>query len=94
RRVRDALDDLSALIMECRRRGRNDVAAVLAAAYGHRTTDAPPHHLEAFYRSLHATSRAREAAVVRDSSPRNGQLVGVEFQSYLDQAMLDLRNCG
>jgi aminoglycoside phosphotransferase family enzyme len=59
----DALDDLSLLTMELHRHDRPDVADVLLSAYRCRTGDACCPQLEAFYRSLHAGTRAHEVLV-------------------------------
>lgn len=81
RRHCDALDDLSALTMECRRLGRNDVAEGVMEVYRDRSGDERFARLEAFYRSLHASERARAAA--------NTQVALAS--AYLDQADADAK---
>jgi aminoglycoside phosphotransferase family enzyme len=90
RRQCDALDDLAALTMECHRHGRDDVAAPVMIAYRARTDDDCFPHLEAFYRSLHATTRANELLAADEcdagasAKPRRA-----EVASYLEQACRD-----
>ncbi len=92
RRRCDALDDLSGLTMECRRLGRDDVAAALRQAYCRATGDECFPHLEAFYRSLHACDRARTAAA--ESAPEAGSAPGrqrlADVRSYVAQAQQEV----
>jgi uncharacterized protein len=93
RRKTDALDDLCGLTMECLRLGRGDVAEDLVSAYRTRTGDDCFAHLEAFYRSLHACSRAVVAvAGVDDANPDRDSLE--EAASYLEQASRDCQVFG
>jgi aminoglycoside phosphotransferase family enzyme len=85
----DALDDLSALTMECLRLGRDDIATALVEAYRRRTGDECFPHLEAFYRSLHATSRAKMVLNHGDGA-RVDKLREAEAKSYLHQAEQDV----
>lgn len=92
RRRCDVLDDLCGLTMECHRQGREDVAESLTATYRRRTSDDEFIHLEAFYRSLQAGSRAVLAvapAILEESRPTAPQLS--EATSYLNQAEADLK---
>jgi aminoglycoside phosphotransferase family enzyme len=84
RRRTDALDDLSALTMECQRLGRDDVAETLTATYRAATKDGRVPQLEAFYRSLHASARAAASAAAEGSW-------GAECDAYLAQAHRDAR---
>jgi aminoglycoside phosphotransferase family enzyme len=88
RRKSDALDDLCALTMECQRLGRSDVAEAVVSAYRRRTGDECFYHLEAFYRSLHACTRA-QAADVSGARPDVSRLD--EAATYLEQAARDCK---
>lgn len=85
----DALDDLSALTMECNRLNRGDVAEALVEAYRRRTGDERFPHLEAFYRSLHATARAKTILNHMDGAGADHMPVA-EAKSYLHQAEQDV----
>jgi aminoglycoside phosphotransferase family enzyme len=89
RRRTDALDDLCGLTMECLRLERKDVAAAIVSVYRRRTGDECFEHLEAFYRSLHACTRAAVAAA--DAPPRAGQRHLTAAATYLEQAERDCR---
>jgi aminoglycoside phosphotransferase family enzyme len=89
RRKTDALDDLSALTMECQRLGRDDVAGAVTAAYRRATGDACLPQLEAFYRSLHACTRAAAAAAPGGDAASAPRIA--EFESYLAQAHRDVQ---
>lgn len=85
RRKIDALDDLCGLTMECLRLGRADVAEILASTYRSRTGDESFADLEAFYRSLHACSRAIAALGGDDDARRDGNCYDLAGD-YLEQA--------
>jgi aminoglycoside phosphotransferase family enzyme len=87
RRKTDALDDLSALTMECQRLGRDDVAAAVMAAYRRTTGDECFPKVEAFYRSLHACARVAASAAPADDGARDSRIA--DFESYLAQAQRD-----
>ena len=89
RRKVDALDDVSALAMECRRHGRPDVAEAIVLAYRIKTGDDFFPHLEAFYRSVHACSRAKALVLGATGSPDARLLPTVV--SYLELAEHDVR---
>jgi aminoglycoside phosphotransferase family enzyme len=89
RRKTDALDDLSALTMECQRLGRDDVADAVMAEYRSSTGDDLFPRLEAFYRSLHACARAVKAAGLASVGPSEARTA--EAESYLAQAERDAK---
>jgi uncharacterized protein len=86
RRRRDALDDLSALTMECRKLDRTDLAEDLIETYRRKTGDDSCPHLEAFYRSLHACSRASEMLKLRSEKLTNDTQQLAEATSYIRHA--------
>jgi aminoglycoside phosphotransferase family enzyme len=84
----DALDDLSKLAMECEHLGREDVAGEVMATYRRVANDDGFPHLEAFYKSLHAGTRAAIVAQ-RCGEQKSGmsRQCMYEAMAYLDQAL-------
>lgn len=60
-RLRDPIDELAFLAMECDRLGHREVDAWLFAAYRARTADHPPRALIEFHKALNAFVRAKIA---------------------------------
>ena len=78
--------------MECHRLNRDDLAAPIMMAYRARTDDECFPHLEAFYRTLHATARAASMLAACSHSGASVDKYRLsEVQSYLDQADRDGR---
>jgi uncharacterized protein len=60
-RVRDPVDELSFLAMECEKLGDEKVGGILFQAYGQITSDEPDESLVAFYKAYRASERAKLA---------------------------------
>ena len=58
-RLRDPVDELAFLAMECDRLGHPEVDAWLFAAYAERSGDAPPRALVEFHKAFNAFARAK-----------------------------------
>jgi aminoglycoside phosphotransferase family enzyme len=94
-RLRDPVEELAFLALECDRQGEPRMDAWLFAAYGEATQDRPPRALVEFYKAFNALLRARIAAWHLDD-PETGPAVRWKRRTadYLDHAERCLARVG